>query len=998
MEKQIYSAFREFGPCPWWVWNGKMEKPEMIRQLEKLKAAGIDEFFIYAEQGLSLNFLEDNWFEMVAWMVGEVKKRNMHVWIYDDLNWPSGTANGMMVREHPEFRSRSIQSRKVTILAGDQFFFNETCEPEKVFIRPVGDKTWKEIKLDNLMWTNNLGKDIELLYFSIRFYNNAMMCSCDANNSHAYRGYCDLLNPDAVKCWMGYIHEKYYQMFPQEFGKTVRGFFFDEPFTMHYIYVPGYMYLPWTPGLYEKFKKRYCYDMRDCLPELFYEVDAKAYPKAEQTRHDYWSLLAEISSKAFSKTIADWCAAHHVESTGHCVAEEIIGSDGGQRFRLLANGEIHQHLKYHQIPGMDLLSDNTPYYLDRTADWYGIYPGTNRVFNITAKQCCSTARYSGAKRVMAEAMGVNRPNTCLNREKVSYDWLSGCGVSMLNDNSFAYSIGWYHKQELGNKSWAQPWVKHYPVFSEYVRTMSRFAAETLQAHTCVFTPESTIRACTPAAHDSVVTPDGVVAEPLLATLDSLLREHVDYEFLFEDILREAVIEKGVLKAPKSAFTTIIVPQATFLPQDLADKLHEFAKSGGNLIFVGTRPKRGAKKMPDFSKCQLLDETAKDFSKALTKNLKRDYMLSGKNIREVFAAHRGNTLLLSNQGTERAEFSLKTTMPGPIAAVTPGDDTAEWKFDTKAIVLEPEQSVLLTFGKEAKGEPSVSYKLPEKTTKLQATQWDYELDNLNNARPCFEIGLAPNGEAFDDVKCWIPCARDGRHGLDFSLEECAEYWVRGEFQVKDLPKKLSLVVDSVDFHTVILNGQKFTKSKEYFLWGHENRIFDIAKALKKGKNTLVLQAHTSEYASSRISFFHTNEILEPIVLHGDFAVQYKDRATTLTSLPKQLTIGDLCQQGLPNYLGDVTLKMTLPQGVAPKAILLHDVSAGAVSVSINGQSIGTRLWGPYAFDATQCKWRQKGGNALKITLSGNLGLLLKRRYGCQKFPDYPYGINQKLEIF
>ena len=37
MEKKIYSAFREFGPCPWWVWNGKMEKPEIIRDIhEKL--------------------------------------------------------------------------------------------------------------------------------------------------------------------------------------------------------------------------------------------------------------------------------------------------------------------------------------------------------------------------------------------------------------------------------------------------------------------------------------------------------------------------------------------------------------------------------------------------------------------------------------------------------------------------------------------------------------------------------------------------------------------------------------------------------------------------------------------------------------------------------------------------------------------------------------------------------------------------------------------------
>ena len=982
-----YSAFREFGPCPWWVWNGTMEKGEMLNQLEALKAAGIDEFFIYGEQGLSLNFLEDDWFEMVAWIVGEAKKRNMHVWIYDDLNWPSGTANGKMVREHPEYRSRSIQGRKLNLPAGDQFFFNETYAPEGVFMRPAGTKKWLPIQLQNLSWTNNTGKEVELFYTSIRFYNFPMMTSCDANNSHAYRGYCDLLNPDAVKCWMSYIHEKYFALFPEEFGKTVRGFFFDEPFTMHYQYVPGYMYLPWTPKLYGKFKKRYGYDMRDCLPELFYEVDAKAYPNAEQVRHDFWTLVTEISTTAFSKTIADWCAAHGVQSTGHCVGEEITN----QRFRLLFNGEVHQHLKYHQIPGMDLLTDNTPYRLDRTAHWYGIAPGTERVFTLTAKQACSTARYSGAKRVLAEAMGVNQPNTGLNREKVSYDWLAGCGISMLNENAFCYSVKGYHKQALGNKAWSQPWIKHYSIFSEYIRTMSRFASEPLQAKTCVFVPESTIRACTPAAFDSQIIPDGVVTEPFLATMDALLRNHVDFELMFEDVLLDSSVNKGILFAPNSEFTTIIVPQSPFLPQELAEKLHAFAQSGGRLIFVGTRPKRGAEKMPDFSSCPMLDNAAKDFARKLTQDIERKYRLIGKEARDVFAALRGETLLLSNQSEKKVCFKLKTDLRAPIHAVTPGDDDAQWEFKGEDVVLEPEQSLLLTSGKVAKGNPSISYQISSDGVKLPGTKWAYELNKPNNARPCFEIGLAPNGEKFAEVKCWIPCGRDGRHGLDFSLEECAEYWVRGEFTAQAMPDSLALIVDTDDFDKVILNGKEIPRSKPCFLWGHENHQFDLTKAVKEGTNSLVIHARTSEYAARRISMFHTNEMLEPIVLQGDFAVQYQERNTLLIPLPKSLAYGDLCLQGLENYLGDVILKMQVAGREKPRGIFLPEVSAGATTITVNGKNLGTRLWGPYTFDLQKATWNAKGTNEITVTLASNLGLLLKRRYGCARYPSRPFGL-------
>ena len=69
-----YPAYRDFGVCAWWVWNGNMRKPFMLKQLDKMKAAGIDEFCLYCERGCSLDFLEKSWFDMVAWVIPEVKK------------------------------------------------------------------------------------------------------------------------------------------------------------------------------------------------------------------------------------------------------------------------------------------------------------------------------------------------------------------------------------------------------------------------------------------------------------------------------------------------------------------------------------------------------------------------------------------------------------------------------------------------------------------------------------------------------------------------------------------------------------------------------------------------------------------------------------------------------------------------------------------------------------------------------------------------------------
>ena len=168
---------------------------------------------------------------------------------------------------------------------------------------------------------------------------------------------------------------------------------------------------------------------------------------------------------------------------------------------------------------------------------------------------------------------------------------------------------------------------------------------------------------------------------------------------------------------------------------------------------------------------------------------------------------------------------------------------------------------------------------------------------------------------------------------------------------------------------------------------------MTKALKKGVNKLAVSARTSEFASRRISVFHTNEMLDPIVLHGDFAVKYDGRSTTLGALPNFLTIGDLCGQGLESYLGDVTLKLPLPRGFSANAIHLPEVSAGAASVAIDGKPLGTRLWGPYVFDA-----RGVTGKTLSITLSGNLGLLFKRRYGCSRYIGTPFGLLKEPRFF
>ncbi|MDZ5441541.1 glycosyl hydrolase [Micromonospora sp. 4G57] len=92
-------------PHAFWFWNGKLTEDELSRQLDEMKAKGIEEFFIHPRQGLGGDFgvtengyyLSKDYFDKVGFALAEAKRRGMKAWLYDDLNWPSGFAGGRTV-------------------------------------------------------------------------------------------------------------------------------------------------------------------------------------------------------------------------------------------------------------------------------------------------------------------------------------------------------------------------------------------------------------------------------------------------------------------------------------------------------------------------------------------------------------------------------------------------------------------------------------------------------------------------------------------------------------------------------------------------------------------------------------------------------------------------------------------------------------------------------------------------------------------------------------
>src|SRR6266498_3726363 len=80
----------EYRGTPFWSWNSKLDRDQLIRQIDVLKAMGMGGFHIHARTGLATEYLGNEFMDMVRACVEKAKQEQMLAWLYDEDRWPSG--------------------------------------------------------------------------------------------------------------------------------------------------------------------------------------------------------------------------------------------------------------------------------------------------------------------------------------------------------------------------------------------------------------------------------------------------------------------------------------------------------------------------------------------------------------------------------------------------------------------------------------------------------------------------------------------------------------------------------------------------------------------------------------------------------------------------------------------------------------------------------------------------------------------------------------------
>ncbi len=282
--------------------TGRPTREELIATLESYRKVGIEQFLIYPRSGLEVEYMGPEWLEICRNILEYCDEHGMAVWLYDEYNWPSGKCKGKVVHENPEFASKKLVA----------FSERNSCHNEN-----------SDAPAEEFFWT-----EVSIPLFA------------------------DILDPDAVDCFIRLTHEVYFQHFGSYFGKTIRGIFSDEPSFRYSTYQPvagNVLEIPYYRGFREDYLQATGHSLTNDLEE---DLRGRTSEHLWETFH---SLLGQRFRRTYLDRIREWCDAHHILSTGHLMAESNLSSS------ITYSGRPADAIRGFSMPGIDEIFSHTSF-------------------------------------------------------------------------------------------------------------------------------------------------------------------------------------------------------------------------------------------------------------------------------------------------------------------------------------------------------------------------------------------------------------------------------------------------------------------------------------------------------------------------------------------------------------------------------------------------------------------------------------------------------------
>ena len=968
----------EYRGTPFWAWNDNLDKEDLLWQIEQLKAMGFGGFHMHSRSGMATPYLSEEFMDLVKACTDKAKAEDMLSYLYDEDRWPSGAAGGI-VTKNKKHRQKTLRFTPIArddaeldtvYLPGDTDFaarksLIEACAAEgKTYLLAVFD-----VALDaegNLTSAELIAPDA--VAAGTKWY--AYVVTAENRGWMNGQAYLDTLSPEAVGEFIRVTYLAYKDAVGDEFGKTVPSIFTDEPQfaradPLGFAAEKKEVRLPWTTDLPETFMAAYGFDIVPLLPRVFWDR------KGEPARERY--LMRDHACQRFTEAFADqcgkWCEANGIALTGHVMEEQSLNS------QTHALGEAMRTYRNFGIPGIDMLCDH--------------------IELSTAKQCQSAVHQYGKEAMLSELYGVTGWQFDFRGHKFQGDWQAALGVTIRVPHLSWVSMKGSAKRDYpASIHYQSAWYKEYKyVEDHFARVNTALTRGKPVVNVGVIHPiESYWLHFGPAT--STADRRNQLKSDFDHTIDWLLRNTVDFNFISESLLPELYTESTdkQLHIGEMAYNVIVIPAVDTLRSTTVAALDDFVKRGGKLIFMGNAPQyvdavpcEDARKLYESatviptSEMDLIRELKSERELyVLTENGApcKDYIYQKRRDGEyewVFLCRVSRvptngwgkddtdtpkTRYFRFKGKKRP--TLYDTLTGeikPIPYTVRGNETEivcdMHPCDSLLLRLEDTEEVGYACERVEK-KPTYVLDIKEKVKfslgepnvlVLDMPEWSEDGESWNPREEMLRIDLALRGRYGlpkadgADVQPWVLC----------ETEAAAHPYLKFTFgSTVAVPCKLAFE----EAEQVWLNGVEVKVEKDgYFT---DKRIYTMQlPALKKGRNELIVRAPLGKRTS-----------LENYFLLGEFGVKVDGCEASVTALPKSIAFGKITDKGLPFYGAALTYKIPLDVKACDLAVRVERFVGALVTAKLDGVEIGKLAFAPYRAEALNLS---AGKHELELTL-------------------------------
>jgi len=499
------------------------------------------------------DWLGEGWYRDLGICLEFARKSNLKMIIYDDWWWPSQMMGG---RVPPQYGSKRIEAAAATVDGPQDFKGSGYAESNLVAAiagRVAADGAidgnslvdlTASVKNGELLWAAPVGK-WQVMKFTWRFNGTR-------GGQQKYIS-VDGADEACTDWFIKTVYQPHYDRFKADFGKTISGYFYDEPETQG----------DWGRVVRTVVAERKL-DLKKLLVAYKFKLAGEEQAAA---LYSYLDCFADAWGRTMYGGMSRWCREHGVYSMGHFMEHnDCIYSQN------LSGGNMMQLQRYSDMGGMDLVCDQ-------------LYPGQRKegVYQMAKIASSISHTYDKADDIaFSEIYGGYGQKVTYPQMKWLADWHQVRGVNFLISHSFNPRAPFDRDfpPYFYNGGFEPRWPL-YRVWADYNNRLSTLLTGGRHVAPVAFLQLG----------QSIHVGKNQRPENLTTAMQDAL---FDCDWLLYDAWENAATLAGPeIKLHKEAYRVLVLPSVEVIPYPTLLKAKQFFDNGGVVVAYGMLPEKSA---------------------------------------------------------------------------------------------------------------------------------------------------------------------------------------------------------------------------------------------------------------------------------------------------------------------------------------------------------------------------------------------------------------------